>query len=130
MSDDSKFVDLSKDKTREELSALLKAEHAMSNGKQFITFAIRSDTLRLDESEGHEQGASQQPLNSDAGHAMIYHQVDINLVSSEEERDNLVFYDSYGDVGMILSLLTKPVGLSYSRIGLKVSFIGSLCYQG
>lgn len=52
----------------------------------------------------------------------MFYQVDINVVKTQDQHDALIFYNSYGDLGLILSLFVKPIGLGYSRKGLKVCF--------
>jgi hypothetical protein len=124
--DNAVEMDLTRDKMREELSSLVGAERALSNGRQFITLAVRSEILYGGDVGGHNAGdlaGLNRPSSQADEHEIVYHQVDVNLVRDEEERESLVFYNSYGDLGMILALLTKTIGLSYSRAGLKVSVL-------
>jgi len=119
--DDTARMELTRDKMREELCSLVGAEHALSNGGQFITLAVRSEILPG--GRNTHAGDLAGPSSQADEHDIVYHQVDVNLVRNEEERESLVFYNSYGDLGMILALLTKTIGLSYSRAGLRVSVL-------
>ncbi|KAG6900338.1 hypothetical protein C0993_012295 [Termitomyces sp. T159_Od127] len=50
----------------------------------------------------------------------IYYQVDVNVCSDKAEFERMVFYHSYGDLGMIMGLLARNVGLTLGEKGLKV----------
>lgn len=50
----------------------------------------------------------------------IYFQVDIHVCMDKDEWDRIMFYNSYGDLGMILGLIGKNAGLSLGSKGLKV----------
>jgi hypothetical protein len=49
-----------------------------------------------------------------------YHQVDLTILRTRALLDSVIFHHSYGDLGLILTLLCKPYGLAYSQGGLKV----------
>jgi hypothetical protein len=120
---------------KEEILALLRAERAVSNGSHFISFAIAASTLDTHHLPdrtldiGVEGGPSSEsvvldtpPLGSEQpADVVIYHQVDVNLAKDDDEMEAAPFYNSYGDLGMILALIFKTVGMSYSKHGLKVS---------
>jgi hypothetical protein len=50
----------------------------------------------------------------------IYFQVDVHVCMDKDEWDRIMFYNSYGDLGMILGLIGKNAGLSLGSKGLKV----------
>ena len=119
-------------KLREELRVLLRASRAVSNGSHFLSFAIPASTLdtHLPKQRVDISGAGDGSLN-ETGYApdvdsdadaklVIYHQVDVNLAKTDEELEAMPFYSSYGDLGMIISLIFKTIGMSYSTQGLKV----------
>ena len=47
-------------------------------------------------------------------------QIDVHVCTDKEEWDRIMFYHSYGDLGMILGLVGKNAGLSFGAKGLKV----------
>lgn len=49
-----------------------------------------------------------------------YVQVDVNKCADVDEFNRFVFFQSYGDLGMILGLLARSYGLSFGHHGLKV----------
>jgi len=118
---------------KEEILALLRAERAVSNGSHFISYAIAASTLdthvpKKSTSASVENVSSHEPVvldtttgdpNVDA-EVVIYHQVDVNLAKDDDEMEAAPFYNSYGDLGMILALMFKTVGMSYSKHSLKV----------
>ncbi|KZT12016.1 uncharacterized protein LAESUDRAFT_621344, partial [Laetiporus sulphureus 93-53] len=53
-------------------------------------------------------------------HFAIFHQIDVNVCADEYEWERTVFLHSYGDMGMILSLFARGVGLTLSPHGLKL----------
>lgn len=52
----------------------------------------------------------------------IYHtyQVDVHVCMDKDEWDRIMFYHSYGDLGMILGVVSRNVGLYLGSKGLKV----------
>ena len=110
------------------MQELLRAERAVSNGSHFVSYAIAAATLDFHmPKDGVNESASTNQLNAaplvsntDADE-VVYHQVDVNLAKDVDEMEAIPFYSSYGDLGMILSLVFKTVGMSYSKHGLKVS---------
>ncbi|KAF8903168.1 hypothetical protein CPB84DRAFT_1775029 [Gymnopilus junonius] len=50
----------------------------------------------------------------------IYYQVDVHVCSDKEEWDRIVFFHSYGDLGMILGLIARNSGLALGSKGLKL----------
>lgn len=113
-----------KNNMRQELMTLLRAEHAVSNGPAFMTFAIPEAIVSVYGSANDTQWPSEMVASFGQGHSeqvSLYYQVDVNFARNQEEGDAIVFYNSYGDLGMMVALLTKTIGLSYSRSGLRVS---------
>jgi hypothetical protein len=49
-----------------------------------------------------------------------YFQIDIHVCADKDEWDRIMFYHSYGDLGMILGLIGKNAGLLFGAKGLKV----------
>lgn len=52
-----------------------------------------------------------------------YFQIDVHVCMDKDEWDRIMFYHSYGDLGMILGLIGKNAGLSFGAKGLKVNLI-------
>lgn len=52
---------------------------------------------------------------------LIRPKVDVHVCEDKTELDRVVFFNSYGDLGMILGLLAANVGLKLGSKGLKVS---------
>ncbi|KAI0078251.1 hypothetical protein K474DRAFT_1641867 [Panus rudis PR-1116 ss-1] len=50
-----------------------------------------------------------------------YIQVDVRVCEDEAEWDRVYFFSSYGDLGMILGLVARGVGLSYGSSGLRLA---------
>jgi len=50
----------------------------------------------------------------------IYCQVDIHVCADEDEWDRIVFFHAFGDLGMILGLISRNCGFSLGTKGLKV----------
>ncbi|TDL23208.1 hypothetical protein BD410DRAFT_747250 [Rickenella mellea] len=57
------------------------------------------------------------PSRTDPGR---YHQIDVHICDTEEELERIVFFNSYGDLGMLLGLLARAHGLSLGTKGLKI----------
>jgi hypothetical protein len=125
---------------KEQILAFLRAERAVSNGSHFISFAIAASTLDThlpmriitnDVEVGSSIGSifrDTPAVDSDAdAEVVIYHQVDVNLAKDDDEMEAMPFYNSYGDLGMILSLIFKTVGMSYSQHSLKVGALYRQC---
>lgn len=49
-----------------------------------------------------------------------YHQVDVHVCATEDEWQRTVFFHSYGDMGMIMGLIVRGVGLHLGVHGLRV----------
>lgn len=49
-----------------------------------------------------------------------FYQVDVHVCNDEGEWERIMFFNGYGDLGMILGLLARSCGLSLSTKGLKV----------
>ena len=68
------------------------------------------------------------------GQEGMYYQVDVHVCADKTEWDNIMFFHSYGDMGMILGIMAKAHGLTLGTKGLKVnsfpqmSFIPSLIF--
>ena len=96
----------------EELRMVLGADHVITNG-QSRNFALLAKSLP----------SSPRPRMTEAaddGEPHHYHQVDLTILKTFPLWDSLIFHHSYGDLGLILTLLCKPYGLAYSQGGLKV----------
>lgn len=50
----------------------------------------------------------------------MYYQVDVHVCMDKDEWDRIMFYNSYGDLCMILGLIARNAGLSLGQKGLKV----------
>ena len=101
----------------EELRVALGAEHVITNGpsRNFSLLAESSPSgPHMTAVVGYEE-----PRH--------HHQVDLTILKTLPLWDSLIFHHSYGDVGLILTLLCKPYGLAYSQGGLKVR--GDSYYQ-
>ena len=68
----------------------------------------------------HMEGNRTSNYAIPSGESHVYHQIDIHICADENEYTRIMFYNSYGDLGMILGLLTNCCGLSIGRSGLKV----------
>ncbi|KAF9533105.1 hypothetical protein CPB83DRAFT_845833 [Crepidotus variabilis] len=55
---------------------------------------------------------------SDAEDNEIFYQVDVHVCESKNEWDRIMFYHSYGDLGMILGLIARNMGLKLGTSGL------------
>ncbi|KAI0345749.1 hypothetical protein BDW22DRAFT_1353334 [Trametopsis cervina] len=60
-------------------------------------------------------------LGEDTADPNVYHQVDIRVCADADEFQRIVFFSSYGDLGMIIGLLAKASDLSYGSSGLRLS---------
>jgi hypothetical protein len=49
-----------------------------------------------------------------------FYQVDVHVCADEDEYSRILFFHSYGDMGMILGTMSRAVGLAMSTSGLKV----------
>ena len=94
----------------EELRVALGAEHVITNG-QSRNFALLAERL---------SSSPHMTEVADYAEPRIYHQVDLTILKTLPLWDSLIFHHSYGDLGLILTLLCKPYGLAYSQGGLKV----------
>lgn len=94
----------------EELRVALGAEHVITNG-QSRNFALLA--------EGSPSAPAMIDV-ADYDEPRHYHQVDLTILTTRSLWDSLIFHHSYGDLGLILTLLCKPYGLAYSQGGLKV----------
>ena len=94
----------------EELRIALGAEHVITNG-QSRNFALLAKSL---------SASPRMTEAADDGEPRRYHQVDLTVLKTLPLWDSLIFHHSYGDLGLILTLLCKPYGLAYSQNGLKV----------
>ena len=94
----------------EGLRVALGAEHVITNGqsRHFVLLAERPS------SGPRTTGAA------DCGGPRNYHQVDLTILNTRPLWGSLIFHHSYGDLGLILTLLCKPYGLAYSQGGFKV----------
>jgi len=108
------FGPIAQTPTSEELRVALGAEHVITNG-QSRNFALLA--------EGSEPVMTEAADYDEPRH---YHQVDLTILTTQTLWDSLIFHHSYGDLGLILTLLCKPYGLAYSQGGLKV---GLKAYQ-
>jgi hypothetical protein len=52
-----------------------------------------------------------------------YYQVDVNVCPDKDEWERVMFFHSYGDLGMILGLMARAYGLSLGTKGLKVGVL-------
>lgn len=57
-----------------------------------------------------------------------YYQIDIHVCEDKDDWDRHVFFASYGDLGMLLGVLARSVGLHWSSHGLKVCLFTPLQY--
>lgn len=55
--------------------------------------------------------------------------MDIHVCRDKEELDRLVFFNSYGDLGMIMGLVASNIGLKLSSKGLFVSIHRTTMYD-
>ncbi|KAJ3503985.1 hypothetical protein NLJ89_g8179 [Agrocybe chaxingu] len=56
----------------------------------------------------------------DVENGEIYYQVDVHVCYDKDEWDRTMFFHSYGDMGMILGLISRNVGLALGVKGLKI----------
>ncbi|THV05313.1 hypothetical protein K435DRAFT_816566 [Dendrothele bispora CBS 962.96] len=52
----------------------------------------------------------------------IYYQVDVHVCADKKEWDRIYFYNSYGDLGMIMGLIASNAGLQLGSKGLHYSY--------
>ncbi|KAI0785256.1 hypothetical protein C8Q75DRAFT_686109, partial [Abortiporus biennis] len=52
-----------------------------------------------------------------------YYQVDVHVCPDKDHFDRVEFFKSYGDLGMIVGLICRSIGLSFSSNGLRVQKI-------
>jgi len=69
------------------------------------------------------------PPSSGENQEQGFYQIDITYCCDEAELKRIIFFQSYGDLGMILGLLARAIGLSLGLHGLKVRQNPSLCHQ-
>ncbi|KAL4251858.1 hypothetical protein ABKN59_002645 [Abortiporus biennis] len=50
-----------------------------------------------------------------------YYQVDVHVCPDKDDFDRVEFFKSYGDLGMIVGLICRSIGLSFSSNGLRFS---------
>jgi hypothetical protein len=116
---------------RGELKALLLAQYSVSNGTHFVSYAIPATVLDQDKQTSQALGDSNSleglPEHSPLPEATqgvsdknTYYQVDFNLTQDESQKDSVLFYNSYGDLGIILCMVTKTIGTTWSKQGLRV----------
>lgn len=89
------------------LKNVLGADHAVMNGgENEPNFAV---------------AAVEQPTGPNAKPGeRLYHQVDLNIFPDVQTWESAVFYNSYGDLGLLITLLARPYGLLYSNKGIRV----------
>ena len=75
----------------------------------------------------HTNFALQATSHDESATPDVYYQVDVQVCETLEEWDRVMFFTSYGDVGMILGLMARPHGLSLGVNGIKVRIM--LLYQ-
>lgn len=76
--------------------------------------------------EGNRMSHFAIPLTRDSEYGSCeglqeFLQVDVHVCGTLEEWRRVMFFNSYGDMGMIIGILTHTYGLTYSCSGLKVS---------
>lgn len=49
-----------------------------------------------------------------------FYQIDVHVCEHKDDWDRYIFFHSYADIGMLLGMLARSVGLSWSSHGLKV----------
>jgi hypothetical protein len=59
----------------------------------------------------------------DSDSEVVFYQIDIHVCETKEDMDQHIFYHSYGDLGMLIGVTARGVGLTCSSNGLKVSTI-------
>jgi hypothetical protein len=117
---------------KEELKALLLAQYSVTNGTHFVSYAIPATALDQDKKTSQALGdgnfleglPEHSPLVPEATQGVsdenTYYQVDFNLTQDESQKDSILFYNSYGDLGIILCMVTKTIGTTWSKQGLRV----------
>ncbi|KAF8967169.1 hypothetical protein BDZ97DRAFT_1903560 [Flammula alnicola] len=67
---------------------------------------------------GHAADEEQRRASTEDGE--IYYQVDIHVCFDKNEYDRILFFHSYGDMGMILGLIARNSGIALGAKGLKI----------
>ncbi|KAF8798935.1 hypothetical protein BYT27DRAFT_7202663 [Phlegmacium glaucopus] len=67
---------------------------------------------------GHS--AEEDDKRSKVNDGQIFYQVDVHVCMDKDEWDRIMFYHSYGDLGMILGVVGRNAGLSFGSKGLKL----------
>ncbi|XP_006462523.1 hypothetical protein AGABI2DRAFT_193648 [Agaricus bisporus var. bisporus H97] len=68
---------------------------------------------------GPLEGEEETKAREEAGSSSIFYQVDVNVCASKDEWERTIFFNSFGDLGMIIGLLVNNAGLHFSNKGLK-----------
>jgi hypothetical protein len=101
---------------KEKTTEILGARDAVANGDSFVSLAIPQSQVGLE---------SDAPVSVDKSESQdapeVYYQVDVSMVEDDQARERLLFFNSYGDTGLIIGLLCKSIGLTFSRKGLKIA---------
>ncbi|KAI0699123.1 hypothetical protein BC835DRAFT_1227272, partial [Cytidiella melzeri] len=87
---------------QDEISEALCARQAKFEGDRMSYFAVPAE------------GSGDVTTN-------VYHQVDLLVCSNKEEFERVMFFNSYGDLGMIIGLLAKAGQLSLGSTGLRLA---------
>jgi len=69
---------------------------------------VRAEDLQLMEIEDIDHAAD------------VFYQIDVHVCENKEDMDQYIFYHSYGDLGMLMGVTAKGVGLTCSSHGLKL----------
>ncbi|KAK7469212.1 hypothetical protein VKT23_003701 [Stygiomarasmius scandens] len=66
-------------------------------------------------------GCEEEEARNKVDDGEIYYQVDVHVCSDKKELDRIFFFNSYGDLGMIMGLVAANVGLQLGSKGLYYS---------
>ncbi|KAH6912670.1 hypothetical protein BKA70DRAFT_1097375 [Coprinopsis sp. MPI-PUGE-AT-0042] len=100
------------------VQAVLGATHLVAcEGNRTSNFAV---PIEVGEWAPLGYEAEEQVARKESEDGRIYYQVDVHPCSDESEFERIKFFHSYGDMGMILGLVARHIGLRLGLHGLKI----------
>ncbi|KAJ3512081.1 hypothetical protein NMY22_g15440 [Coprinellus aureogranulatus] len=101
----------------------LRAKHVIPwEGNRTSNYAV---PVQMGEWEPFGYGQLEMQRRSEATASEIFYQVDIHVCKDKEEWSRIDFFHSYGDMGMMLGLIARNIGLRLGETGLKLPISGN-----
>ncbi|KDR82865.1 hypothetical protein GALMADRAFT_238482 [Galerina marginata CBS 339.88] len=102
----------------EVLKRAIGAEHVIAmDGNRTSNYAV---PIQPGEWSPFGNASEEEEKRSTSEDRKIYYQVDVHVCENKDEWDRVIFFHSYGDLGMMLGLLVKNNGLALGAKGLKL----------